>query len=139
MVSGQRPFLGQYDQALLYEIVHEEAAPFTSIRAGVPMELEFIAGKCLAKDAADRHQHASDIAVDLRTLGDKLQSGRSTILRTANTQLAAPATSQRRAYAESCPRTAARQVFAHVAGSRGCGDADRGRRPRLRLHAVSVS
>jgi serine/threonine protein kinase/Tol biopolymer transport system component len=92
MVSGQRPFLGQYDQALLYEIVHEEVAPLTSVRAGVPMELEFIAGKCLAKDAADRYQHASDIAVDLRTLGDKLRSGRSTILRTANTGLAAHAT-----------------------------------------------
>ncbi|MDA0206504.1 MAG: serine/threonine-protein kinase [Acidobacteria bacterium] len=39
MVSGQRPFLGQYDQALLYEIVHEEVAPLTSVRAGVPMEL----------------------------------------------------------------------------------------------------
>ena len=36
MVSGQRPFLGQYDQALLYEIVHEEVAPLTSIRAGAP-------------------------------------------------------------------------------------------------------
>ncbi|MFT5434602.1 MAG: serine/threonine protein kinase, partial [Myxococcota bacterium] len=47
MVSGQRPFLGQYDQALLYEIVHEQVAPLTSIRAGVPMELEFIVGKCL--------------------------------------------------------------------------------------------
>jgi serine/threonine protein kinase len=92
MVSGQRPFLGQYDQALLYEIVHEEAAPLTSIRAGVPMELEFITGKCLAKDAADRHQHASDIAVDLRTLGDKLRSGRSTILRTASGTVAAPTT-----------------------------------------------
>ena len=92
MVAGQRPFQGQYDQALLYEIVHEEIPPLTSVRAAVPMELEFIVGKCLAKDAADRYQHASDIAVDLRTLGDKLRSGRSTILRTADMIAAAPAT-----------------------------------------------
>ncbi len=82
MVSGQRPFQGQYDQALLYEIVHEEVAPLTSIRAGVPMELEFAVGKCLEKDADSRYQHASDVAVDLRNLQDKLRSGRSTILRT---------------------------------------------------------
>ncbi len=109
MVSGQRPFLGQYDQALLYEIVHEEAAPLTSVRAGVPMELEFIAGKCLAKDAADRYQHASDIAVDLRTLGDKLRSGRSTILRTANTQLAAPAPAGAQTLATTPPSSSLRK------------------------------
>ncbi len=45
MVSGQRPFQGQYDQALLYEIVYQEPAPLTSVRAGVPMELEFTVGQ----------------------------------------------------------------------------------------------
>ncbi len=77
MVSGQRPFQGVYDQALLYEIVHEEIAPLTSIRAGVPMELEFAVAKCLEKDADSRYQHASDAAVDLRNLQDKLKSGKS--------------------------------------------------------------
>ncbi len=91
MVCGQRPFQGQYDQALLYEIVHEEVAPLTSVRAGVPMELEFIVGKCLAKDREDRHQSAKEIAVDLRTLAEKLKSGRSTILRTAQMTGALPA------------------------------------------------
>ncbi len=92
MVSGQRPFQGQYDQALLYEIVHEVPAPLTSIRAGVPMELEFAVGKCLEKDADSRYQHASDVAVDLRNLQDKLRSGRSTILRTTPMTGAVPAT-----------------------------------------------
>ena len=39
MVSGQRPFQGQYDQALLYEIVHEEPAaqaPGSSDTATLP-------------------------------------------------------------------------------------------------------
>ena len=82
MVSGQRPFQGVYDQALLYDIVHEVPAPLTSIRAGVPMELEFAVAKCLEKDADNRYQHASDAAVDLRNLQDKLRSGRSTVLQT---------------------------------------------------------
>ena len=92
MVAGQRPFQGQYDQALLYEIVHEEVAPLTSIRAGVPMELELLTGKCLAKDREDRYQYSKEIAVDLRTLAEKLRSGRSTILRTTNLAAAVPAT-----------------------------------------------
>ena len=54
MVCGQRPFKGLYDKALLYEIVQEEYEPITAVRAGVPMELEFIAGKCLAKPPGQR-------------------------------------------------------------------------------------
>ena len=82
MVRGQRPFQGEYDQALLFEIVHQEPEPLTGVRAGVPMELEFIASKCLAKDPKDRYQTAADAIVDVRTCAEKLKSGRSTILRT---------------------------------------------------------
>ena len=51
MVRGQRPFQGVYDQALVYEIVNQEPEPLTGVRTGVPMELEWIVGKCLAKEA----------------------------------------------------------------------------------------
>ena len=97
MVSGQRPFQGQYDQALLYEICHEEPAALTGLRTGVPIELELLTSKCLAKDRDDRYQYdryqyAKEIAVDLRTLAEKLKSGRSTILRTGQMSGAVPAT-----------------------------------------------
>ncbi len=92
MVSGQRPFQGQYDQALLYEICHEEPAALTGLRTGVPIELELLTGKCLAKDRDDRYQSAKEIAVDLRMLAEKLRSGRSTILRTGQMSGAVPAT-----------------------------------------------
>ena len=94
MVCGQRPFKGVYDKALLYEIVHEEYEPITGVRAGVPMELEWMVGKCLAKDREDRYNHAEDMMLDLRTLAEKLKSGRSTVLRTGvGAQRAAPAPS----------------------------------------------
>ena len=77
MVRGERPFQGLYDQALLYEIVHEEPEPLTAVRTGVPMELEFIVGKCLAKDRENRYQRASELIVDLRAPEEKLTSARS--------------------------------------------------------------
>jgi Tol biopolymer transport system component len=43
------------------------------------MELEWILGKCFAKNPADRYQHADDLIVDLETLRKKLESGRTTI------------------------------------------------------------
>ena len=82
MVRGQRPFQGVYDQALVYEIVNQEPEPLTGVRTGVPMELEWIVGKCLAKDREDRYNHAEDMMLDLRTLAEKLKSGGSTALRT---------------------------------------------------------
>ena len=92
MVSGQRPFQGQYDQALLYEIVHEEPAPLTGLRTGVPVELELLVGECLTKKREDRTESAREVARKLRTLSDKLRSGRSTILRTGQMTGAIPAT-----------------------------------------------
>ena len=83
MVTGQHAFRGHYDQATVYSILNEQPEPMTGLRTGVPMELEWIAGKCLAKDSDSRYQNAGDLVVDLRNLQDKLKSGKSTILRTA--------------------------------------------------------
>ena len=79
MVSGKRPFKGHYDKALLYEIVHEEPEPLTGLRTGVPLELEWLVGKCLAKAEAERYQNAGDVIVDLASLRKKLESGSSAI------------------------------------------------------------
>ena len=81
MVCGQRPFKGLYDQALVYEIMHEEPEPLTGLRTRIPIELELLVNKCLAKAAGQRYQHADELVVDLGTLREKLKSGRSTIVR----------------------------------------------------------
>ena len=83
MVTGQRPFKGHYDQAVTYSITSEEPEPMTALRTGVPMELEWLVGKCLAKEADKRYQSTADMVVDLEALSEKLKSGKSTILRTS--------------------------------------------------------
>ena len=83
MVTGQQPFKGHYDQAVMYSITSEEPEPMTALRTGVPMELELLVNKCLAKDADRRYQSTADMVVDLETLSEKLKSGKSTILRTS--------------------------------------------------------
>jgi serine/threonine protein kinase/Tol biopolymer transport system component len=81
MVTGQQPFKGHYDKAVMYSITSEEPEPMTGLRTGVPMELELLVNKCLAKQADRRYQSTADMVVDLESLSDKLKSGRSTILR----------------------------------------------------------
>ena len=78
MIVGQPPFKGHYDKAVIYSITSETAEPMTGLRTGVPMELEWIADKCLAKQAAERYQSATELLIDLTTLAKKSQSGEAT-------------------------------------------------------------
>jgi serine/threonine protein kinase/tetratricopeptide (TPR) repeat protein len=66
MITGQLPFKGLYEQAVVYSILNENPEPLTSLRTGVPMELERVVNKCLEKQAAHRYQHADDLLADLR-------------------------------------------------------------------------
>ena len=71
MITGQHPFKGMYDQAVMYSIMHEEPEPMIppgAGRTGVPMELERIANKALAKKINLRYQNVEDLLVDLRAL-----------------------------------------------------------------------
>ncbi len=101
MVCSQRPFKGLYDQALVYEILNEDYDPVTGVRAGVPMELEWIIGKCLAKDVGERYSGAKDLILDLTTLRKKPLSGRSTVVRTRPPALASDVAAQDAAQAQT--------------------------------------
>ena len=81
MISGQLPFRGDYNQAVQYSILHEAAEPLTGLRTGVPMELEWIVDKCLAKNREERYPEASSLILDVSTLRKKLEAGRSTVAR----------------------------------------------------------
>ena len=68
MATGQVPFQGHYEQAILYSILYEAPEPITALRTGIPPELERIANKCLAKRADERYQTVSDLLADLGAL-----------------------------------------------------------------------
>ena len=69
MVTGRLPFRGERQEAVLYAIGHEDPEPITALRAGLPMELDSIVGKALAKKPDERYQHVEEMIVDLRALG----------------------------------------------------------------------
>ena len=66
IISGQRPFAGEYAASLTYTIVHENPCPMRSLRADVPERLESIVFKALAKQKEERYQSARAIAQDLK-------------------------------------------------------------------------
>jgi serine/threonine protein kinase/Flp pilus assembly protein TadD len=68
MITGQMPFKGDYDQAIIYSILNEKPEPTTGVRTGVPIELERIINKAISKIPDERYQHADEIAADLMKL-----------------------------------------------------------------------
>ena len=83
MITGQLPFKGDYDQAVIYGIANEQPEPITGLRTGVPLELERIINRCIAKDPQDRYQHADDLLSELNKLKKESE------LKTIHTQTAA--------------------------------------------------
>ena len=80
MVTGQTPFKGDYEQAVLYSILNEDPEPMTGVRTGVPMELERIVTKALAKSLEERYQNANDILIDLKSVKKEIESGLSKVI-----------------------------------------------------------
>ncbi len=68
MIVGRLPFKGEYEPAVVYSILNEEPEPLTALRTGVPVELERIVAKLLAKDPRARYQHVDELPVDLRAV-----------------------------------------------------------------------
>jgi len=65
---GHPPFHAGQPQAVMYAIMNEEPEPLTAQRAGLPVEIDRVVGKALAKDPAERYQSVDDMLVDLRAL-----------------------------------------------------------------------
>ncbi len=81
MVSGRLPFEGDHEQAVMYSIMNTDPAPPTSLRAGLPKELERIVFKCLEKDPLHRYQQMNDLVSDLEHLKLELKGFKTTTRR----------------------------------------------------------
>jgi len=71
MLTGQLPFKGEYEQSVMYAILHEEPQPVNACRSGIPPELEHMVEKTLSKKPRQRYQHIDELLVDLDCLREK--------------------------------------------------------------------
>jgi serine/threonine protein kinase/sugar lactone lactonase YvrE len=108
IISGQLPFRGDRDQAVVYSLLNENPEPLTALRSGVPLELERIVNKCLEKNTGFRYQSTSDLIADLKRLKRDKEKEKTSAL------AAAPlAPSRHRAFSRSIT-WAALSVFAFI-------------------------
>jgi eukaryotic-like serine/threonine-protein kinase len=76
-LTGGTPFNGEGLSALMYQITNHEPPPPSSVNAQVPVMLDYIIAKVLAKTPESRYQSAADLANDLRECRVQLEGSRA--------------------------------------------------------------
>jgi serine/threonine protein kinase/tetratricopeptide (TPR) repeat protein len=65
-LTGQRPFRGEHEQAVVHAILHTEPEPVASLRAEVPEALARVVHRALSKRPEGRHSSVIGLAADLQ-------------------------------------------------------------------------
>jgi len=81
MLSGELPFKGDYEQAIIYSILNEEPKAISEMSTNVSSQLEEIVTKTLTKNSDERIQNADEFLSDLKTIGRQLKGvdGKTTV------------------------------------------------------------
>ncbi len=66
ILTGQLPFKGEHDAALMYEVLNVDPTPPSTLRREIEPELDRIVMRCLEKEREERYQSVKDVAVDLK-------------------------------------------------------------------------
>ena len=68
MLTGQLPFRGDYEQAVIYSILNEKPEPLSHSQPEIPMELEHLVNRMLGKKPGNRIQSIGEISETIKKL-----------------------------------------------------------------------
>lgn len=68
MLTGRRPFEGDYEASLIYSIVNDTPKPLEACRSDIPPKLRDIVRRLLQKDVSLRYQQANDVVAELQSV-----------------------------------------------------------------------
>jgi serine/threonine protein kinase len=91
MLTGQLPFRGEYEQAVVYSILNEEPKPIGELREGIPEAVQALVKKAMEKDAAKRYRDIEEIRSDWQAIRRALVAGREPHLARRGKRRTAPA------------------------------------------------
>jgi len=77
MLVGKKPFEGEYEQAIMYQIINEEPEFITKVRSNMPVQVEKIINKALAKNPDNRYQTMEEMLNDLNNVTAEIKQGDS--------------------------------------------------------------
>jgi serine/threonine protein kinase/Tfp pilus assembly protein PilF len=68
LLTGLRPFTGEYDAAIVYSIMHDEPAPLPWNRTDIPGIVNHVIDRSLRKEPEGRYEQMADLAEDLKLI-----------------------------------------------------------------------
>jgi len=68
MLTGQLPFRGEHEQAIVYSIRKDKPRPITEVNAEIPLSIEQVVDKALEKDVDKRYQQVDELLDDLKSI-----------------------------------------------------------------------
>jgi serine/threonine protein kinase/tetratricopeptide (TPR) repeat protein len=68
MLSGEKPFKGEIDQAVMYGIVNNEEQPLQEICPDISPELLHVVNRAMEKDPENRYQSVNETLIDLKRI-----------------------------------------------------------------------
>jgi len=75
LITGQRPFQGDHDAAVVYAIVNEAPKSMSYFQKDVPLNLEQLVMKMLEKKRENRYQSIDEVLTDLQELKKNMTNG----------------------------------------------------------------
>jgi TolB-like protein/tRNA A-37 threonylcarbamoyl transferase component Bud32/Tfp pilus assembly protein PilF len=70
MFSGQLPFKGDHDQAVVYSILNERPKAITAMRPEIPTSIEQVIDKAMEKVPENRYQNIAELLDDLKSISE---------------------------------------------------------------------
>lgn len=77
MSTGQRPFGGETSAALISSLLRDTPKPVTLLRTDLPLTLQSILERCLAKDLHQRYRSMRELRHALEALRFEMAGGMS--------------------------------------------------------------
>jgi serine/threonine-protein kinase len=74
MITGQLPFKGEYEQAIIYSILNEEPESIFNMRNEIPRELELVVQKALQKKPEARYKNVEQMLAELKSIKINLET-----------------------------------------------------------------
>lgn len=81
MLSGETPFKGDYEAAILYSVLNESFAPLAELCPDCPKALERVLTKALQKVPADRYQSVAELIAEIQ----KARGSEATVVNSPST------------------------------------------------------
>jgi len=76
MLTGQLPFKGEYEAAMIYSILNEEPEPVQKYRPDLSSELLHILNRAMEKNRDERYENLDEFKVDLELASKELEVNR---------------------------------------------------------------